>query len=141
MHKSSLSPAIHAIIGIEVGDISSAQRYFERSAFVDLINNQGNTQDGMHIASAGGTWQSLVCGFGGFRVKHGEMTFKPWLPEQWSEIRFSLKWKGNDVAVAITHDACRFMLSSPDGVSETIKVGDRTVTLTGGQEALVELSP
>jgi kojibiose phosphorylase len=137
MHKSSLSPAIHSIMGIEVGDISSAHRYFERSAFVDLINNQGNTQDGMHIASAGGTWQSLVCGFGGFRVKHGKMTFKPWLPKQWSDIRFSLKWQGNDVAVTISHDECRFMLSAPVGTTEDIEVFARSLTLTAGQETVL----
>jgi kojibiose phosphorylase len=137
MHKSSLSPAIHAIMGIEVGDISSAHRYFERSAFVDLINNQGNTQDGMHIASAGGTWQSLVCGFGGFRVKQGKMTFKPWLPEHWSSIRFSLQWQGNNVAVKISHNACSFVLSAPVGFSEIIEVNGRPVTLTSGHEVLI----
>ncbi|MFA3917034.1 glycoside hydrolase family 65 protein [Ruegeria hyattellae] len=134
MHKSSLSPAIHSIMGIEVGDMSSAHRYFERSAFVDLANNQGNTQDGMHIASAGGTWQSLVCGFGGFRVKHGRMTFKPWLPEQWTNIRFSLKWQGNDVAVTITPDECCFQLTAPAGTKEVIEVLGRQVTLLAGQE-------
>ncbi len=137
MHKSSLSPAIHSIMGIEVGDISSAHRYFERSAFVDLIDNQGNTQDGMHIASAGGTWQTLVCGFGGFRVKHGKMTFKPWLPEQWDKIRFTLKWQGNDVAVTIAHKDCRFRFAAPDGESEEIEVFNRSVTLRAGMETVV----
>lgn len=140
MHKSSLSPAIHSIMGIEVGDISSAHRYFERSAFVDLINNQGNTQDGMHIASAGGTWQSLVCGFGGFRVKHGKMTFKPWLPLQWSGIQFSLKWQGKNMAVTILHDECKFLLSAPVGVSEEIEVFGHTVALSAGQIEVVALA-
>jgi kojibiose phosphorylase len=141
MHKSSLSPAIHSIMGIEVGDISSAHRYFERSAFVDLINNQGNTQDGMHIASAGGTWQALVSGFGGFRVKHGKMTFKPWLPKHWQDIRFALKWQGNKIAVAISHDACRFRLSAPAGATEVIEVFGRPVTLNAGQETVFALEP
>lgn len=141
MHKSSLSPAIHAIMGIEVGDHSSAHRYFERSAYVDLVNNQGNTQDGMHIASAGGTWQSLVCGFGGFRVKHGQMTFKPWLPKAWSDIRFSLKWRGNDVAVTISHDESRFLLTAPAHTTEPIEIFGRPLTLTAGQEAVFAAEP
>lgn len=134
MHKSSLSPAIHAIMGIEVGDISSAQRYFERSAYVDLVNNQGNTQDGMHIASAGGTWQILVCGFGGFRVKHGKMTFKPWLPQAWAEIQFSLIWKGNSLSVRIGHDDCRFKLNSHESHTEVIEVYGSELTLQGGKQ-------
>ena len=139
MHKSSLSPAIHAIMGIEVGDHSSAHHYFERSAYVDLVNNQGNTQDGMHIASAGGTWQALVCGFGGFRVKHGKMTFKPWLPDAWDHIRFSLKWRGNDIGVRISHEECAITLEAVDGATEEIEVLGRTVLLKANEEVNVPL--
>ncbi len=140
MHKSSLSPAIHAIMGIETGDYSSAHRYFERSAFVDLRNNQGNTVDGIHIASAGGTWQSAVCGFGGFRVRHGEMTFNPWLPDEWSELSFSLQWRGSKLKVTIGHDNGRFELEAPADFSETILVGNTRVTLTGGVEQVGSLN-
>ena len=62
-----------AIMGIEVGDPRRAVQYFRRAAFVDLVDNQGNTQEGIHIASAGGTWQMMVCGFGGFRVRNGQI--------------------------------------------------------------------
>lgn len=134
MHKSSLSPAIHAIMGVEVGDYSSAHRYFERSAFVDLINNQGNTQDGMHIASAGGTWQSLACGFGGFRVKNGVPSFKPWLPKSWDSIEFKLLWKDGQIVVKISHETCHLTLHSPAGSAQTVHVGGRDVELVPGQE-------
>jgi hypothetical protein len=46
-------------------------QYFERSVLVDLTDNQGNTGKGMHIASAAGTWQILVNGFGGLRIEVG----------------------------------------------------------------------
>ena len=95
----------------------------------------------MHIASAGGTWQSLVCGFGGFRVKHGKMTFKPWLPEQWTDIRFALKWHGNDVAVTVSHDCCRFRLSAPAGTTQEIEVMGSPVTLTANEETILALEP
>ncbi len=135
LHKSSLSPAIHSIMGIEVGDPARAFQYFCRSAFVDLTNNQGNTQDGMHAASAGGTWQSLVCGFGGFRVMHGQMTFQPWLPEAWTELRFRLKWHGNTVEAAIRHDSATFRLLAPAGTTETITVFGKPLMLTANKEA------
>ena len=134
MHKSSLSPAIHAIMGIEVGDHSMAHRYFERSAFVDLINNQGNTADGIHIASAGGTWQSVVCGFGGFRVRHGQMTFKPWLPEQWEQISFAIKWRGKQLHVRIDQEQCHFLFDAPVGDEEVIVVSDQSLELAAGTE-------
>ncbi len=46
LHKSSLSTAIHSIMGIEVGDLRRAVQYFRRAAFVDLLDNQGNTAEG-----------------------------------------------------------------------------------------------
>jgi len=101
MHKSSLSPSIHTIMGIETENYERAFQYFERSAYVDLIDNQGNTNWGMHIASAGGTWQAVVNGFGGMRVKNGLLTFKPWLPKAWDSIQFKIKWQGNNIHLKI----------------------------------------
>lgn len=129
LHKSSLSPAIHAIMGIEVGDSTRALQYFQRSALVDLTNNQGNTEEGIHIASAGGTWQILVSGFGGFRVRHQQMTFNPWLPAGWQQIHFRLRWRGASVQVAISHTEATFTLRAADGATEDIVVRGQQVTL------------
>lgn len=108
MHKSSLSPAIHSIMGIEVGDTKRAVQYFLRSALVDLVDNQGNTEMGMHAASAGGTWMCVVFGFGGFRVKNQQMTFKPWLPADWEELRFQIKWRRDKLRVCIRENEALF---------------------------------
>ena len=140
LHKSSLSPAIHAIMGIEVGDFTRARQYFNRSAFVDLADNQGNTEEGMHAASAGGTWQALVCGFGGFRVLHGGMSFNPWLPEQWEEIRFRLQWRRNAVRVAIRHTEATFYLDAPDGVTERVLVCGTPLELLAKEPATIHFS-
>ena len=140
LHKSSLSPAIHAIMGIEVGDSTRALQYFYRSALVDVANNQGNTDEGVHIASAGGTWQILVNGFGGFRVRYHQMTFNPWLPAGWQEIHFRLQWRGNAVQVAISHTEATFTLQAPDGATEDVVVGDQQVTLTSNTPVTVALT-
>jgi kojibiose phosphorylase len=139
LHKSSLSPAVHSIMGIEVGDPSRAVQYFRRAAFVDLIDNQGNTQEGMHIASAGGTWQMVVCGFGGFRVRDGRLTFKPWLPPEWTAIAFRLRWHGNSVSVVIRHGSMTLGLFGPDGTHETVVVDGTEVELPAGKEIIVGL--
>jgi len=129
LHKSSLSTAVHSIIGIEVGDPRRAVQYFRRAAFVDLLDNQGNTAEGIHIASAGGTWQAIVCGFGGFRVRNGQMTFKPWLPPDWTAVRFRLKWHGNTVSVSADHTSATFALSGPEGSQEMIIVNGHEIAL------------
>jgi kojibiose phosphorylase len=140
LHKSSLSPAIHAIMGIEVGDATRAVQYFFRSALVDLTDNQGNTAEGMHIASAGGTWQALVCGFGGFRVREGTLTFDPWLPERWQEIRFRLQWHGDAVDVAIGHTEATLCLRAAELATEEILVRGEKVVLTADTPVTVPLA-
>jgi kojibiose phosphorylase len=139
LHKSSLSPAVHSIMGIEVDDPSRAVQYFQRAAFVDLVDNQGNTGEGMHIASAGGTWQMMVNGFGGFRVRHGRMTFKPWLPADWAAIGFRLRWHGNSVAVRITHDTMTLRLQGASDARETVVVNGADVLLEADREVVVDL--
>ena len=109
MHKSSLSPSVHTIMGIETNNYEKALQYFERAAYVDLIDNQGNTEWGIHIASAGGTWQSIANGFGGLRIKNQRLTFKPWLPDTWKEIRFKIKWRGDDLKVHINQARATFL--------------------------------
>lgn len=140
MHKSSLSPSIHCIMGIETGDYSSALKYFTRSAFVDLVDNQGNTQDGMHIASAGGTWQSLVCGFGGLRIKNGQPTFKPWLPDSWSGVRFKFLWQSDLISVHLVHGEMVFELSDQANGDLEIQVQGAPIVLQPGQSQTVELA-
>ena len=31
----------------------------------------------------------MVCGFGGFRMRNGQMTFKPWLPPDCNAVEFT----------------------------------------------------
>jgi len=133
MHKSSLSPGIHSIMGIEVGDTKKAVEYFLRAALVDLNDNQGNTEDGIHIASAGATWMCTVFGFGGFRVKNQQLTFKPWLPESWQELRFQLKWQGDVLSVCIRPTEAEFLLKSDEKKTLQISLFDKPVSLPSGK--------
>ena len=128
-------------MGIETGDYSSALKYFTRSAFVDLIDNQGNTQDGMHIASAGGTWQSVVCGFGGLRIKNGQPTFKPWLPQSWTGLQFRFLWQSSLISIELTHTVMTFDLSSEATEALEIQVDGTPVILEPGVTQSVLLSP
>jgi kojibiose phosphorylase len=139
LHKSSLSTAIHSIMGIEVGDPSRTVQYFRRAAFVDLVDNQGNTQEGIHIASAGGTWQTVVGGFGGFRVRNGQMTFKPWLPPGWNAVAFRLKWHGNTVSVSANHTSATFVLVGPEGCREMIMINGHEIALPANTKITVGL--
>ena len=139
LHKSSLSPSMHSIMGIEVGDTEKAVQYFLRSAEVDLVDNQANTEWGIHAASTGGTWMCVVFGFGGFRVMNRQMTFKPWLPKGWDALRFKLKWRGNTLSVTIRSKDAVFYLSSEQPSSEEIVVSGQPLSVPSGQEVTIPL--
>jgi kojibiose phosphorylase len=103
MHKSSLGPSMYAIMGLKVGDHKNAYQSFIRSANVDLVDNQGNTKEGLHAASAGGTWQVAVFGFGGMEIdKEGALNINSWLPEKWDKLSYKVFWKGNLIEVIVT---------------------------------------
>ncbi|WP_158296597.1 glycosyl hydrolase family 65 protein [Nocardioides albidus] len=137
LHKSSLSPPIHAIAGLRVGDSRMAVQYFERSAYVDLDDNQGNTAEGMHIAAAGGTWQVAVHGFGGMRLQDSRLSFDPHLPERWERLGFTAVWRGRKVTVDLAHDLARFALAADDPGGESVEIRVRStpvVVTTDGVE-------
>jgi kojibiose phosphorylase len=103
MHKSSLSPAIHSIVGLEVGDDDKALHYFAHAASTDLSNIHGNSDEGIHAASSGGTWQSVILGFAGMRIHENEISFTPHLPPNWKALKFAVWYHGARLRVCITH--------------------------------------
>lgn len=91
LHGSSLSPSIYAIMGLKVGDASKAYRYLRRAAFLDLVDLQGNTREGIHAANAGGVWQTVVFGFGGLWTDdNGALHIEPKLPKEWKKLSFQV---------------------------------------------------
>lgn len=103
MHKSSLSPSMYSIMGLNVGDTKNAYRYFIKTVMTDLNDNQGNTDLGLHAASAGGSWQSAIFGFGGVKIdNNGVLSINPWIPEKWEKMNFNLLWKGAKVGITVT---------------------------------------
>ena len=87
-----------------MGESERAYDYLCRSAFVDIDNNQGNTREGIHAASAGGTWQALVFGYAGLKIKNDQLHFTPRIPEKWTKLSFSLFWKGDLIHIEISKD-------------------------------------
>lgn len=100
--RSSLSPSVFSIMGLKVGNNSMAYKYLKRSALVDLNNNQGNTREGIHAASAGGTWQSVILGFAGMSInKNGILCFNPWFPDNWTKLKFKIYYRGQLLEITL----------------------------------------
>jgi trehalose/maltose hydrolase-like predicted phosphorylase len=95
-YGSSLGPSIQAIMACEVGKPDDAYEHFIRAARADLRDVRGNAGDGIHAASAAGTWQAVVFGFAGLRVRPDGTGWAvtPRLPKGWKRISFKFFYRG-----------------------------------------------
>lgn len=102
LHGSSLSPSIYSIMGLKVGDDTKAYRYLRRAAFIDLINLQKNTREGIHAANAGGVWQTVVFGFAGLSIDaDGILNITPKMPKEWKGVTFRIHYLNSWLEISI----------------------------------------
>jgi trehalose/maltose hydrolase-like predicted phosphorylase len=131
---SSLSACVQSVIASEVGYADAAYEYFLDASGVDLLDSHGNTADGLHIASCGGTWLALVAGFGGLRDSDGELHFTPRLPAEWTRLRFRVQVRGQVIEVDMTPGDTTYTLMEGRGL--LIYEGDEEIWLTPEDELL-----
>ena len=129
MHRSSLSPATHALGACEVRDLQTAYRLFNVALRTDISNIYGNTSEGIHGASLGGTWQVIVFGFGGVRIKKRKLFINPYLPRLWQNLSFHLTWKGDLINLEMTNEVIKIKVSSSSLKDIEIGIFDKLVSL------------
>ncbi|MDI6619009.1 MAG: glycosyl hydrolase family 65 protein [Clostridiales bacterium] len=141
MHKSSLSPSIYCILGLVVGNYKKSYEYLMRAAMVDLDDNQSNTSQGVHMASAGGTWQAAVFGFGGLSISsEGKVCINPvWMPEKWNRFSYKICWKGCILTVDISKETVTVALEKGNRIDLSICGRDYSLE-TGDRQALSRMS-
>ena len=130
---SSLSAVVQSIIAAEVGYHELALDYFHDALFVDLADRHGNTADGVHVASAGGVWSTLVHGFAGMRRQPGGRTsFDPRLPTSWTSLTFRVTLDGSRLRVTVRPRALELVMETGTGAK---------VDVRGVEYAVVEGTP
>jgi alpha,alpha-trehalose phosphorylase len=130
---STLSACIQSVIASQVGYPDLALEYFLDACAVDLLDAHGNTADGIHVASCGGTWLALVAGFGGLRDHDGEVRFRPRLPDGWQRLRFRVEVRGQVVEVDMEPGATTYRLLA--GHALLVRHDDEVVRLMPGVPA------
>ncbi|MEE2002000.1 glycosyl hydrolase family 65 protein [Alkalimonas sp. MEB108] len=109
-HDSSLSACIHSIACAELGQLEQALTFFGDSARMDLDNQHGNTEHGVHIACMAGTWQALVFGFAGLRSRPDGLHFAPRLPAQLPGLSFRLNYRGRILEFSVQQGKAQYQL-------------------------------
>jgi kojibiose phosphorylase len=130
VHKSSLSHCIHAMMGLASGRRSRAYNYFMKTALFDLENLHGNSALGIHAAAVGGTWQTVIYGFGGFSIKSDRLVLKPWLPKKWESLSFCVRWGDRPVEVTVYHDKVSVFIRSDEELTLPLSLYRKTYKIT-----------
>ena len=136
-HDSSLSPAVYSIIAAEVGYYDDAYYYFNQIARLDLDDYNENTYQGVHTAGMGSAWMTMVYGFAGMRNYNGLLHFKPYLPKQWNQYKFTIKFKGREILIKINERGAHYHLL--EGADLTINHLNEEVVLSTKREVSLSL--
>ncbi len=103
LHDSSLSLSTHAILASDMDNKTLAYDLFSQAAEIDAGPNMKTSDAGIHSASIGGIWQSVIYGFAGIRMLAGELYIRPNLPKHWDNIEFTLYWQGERLNINVNH--------------------------------------
>ncbi len=128
---SSLSACVQSILAAEIGYEDKALEYFQYALLMDLADVAGNVVDGVHIASTGGVWMSLVYGFGGLRDFDGHLSFDPRLPRSWDRLAFGLRFHDRVLRITLTHEEETYEVV--EGEPLVVKIHGHEVTLVEGE--------
>jgi alpha,alpha-trehalose phosphorylase len=135
---SSLSACIESILAWELGYEGKAHNYFSYGLLMDLADVGGNVKDGVHIASMGGAWMTVVYGVAGLRDWNGRISFHPKLPERTNLLNFRLTIRGRLLEVEMKRDGVTYTLL--EGEDLVFEHCGEEIALTGGAPVLRDLA-
>ncbi len=101
---SSLTPAVQAAGAALGGQIETAARYLTHTAYLDIENREGNSDNGIHLAAMAGTRMAVLYGFAGFRVTSGGPAFQLQFPPSWGAVKLSLRFRGAVIRLELSPD-------------------------------------
>lgn len=117
VHESSLSPCVHAILAARIGDMAKAYEMYLRTSRLDLDDYNNEISEGLHITSMAGSWLSVVEGYGGMRVRDGQLTFWPRLPEQWKRLSFKVIFRGRVIRLSVDSSGTNVALEQGEPIT------------------------
>ncbi len=133
-HDSSLSPSVHGILAMEIGDVNKGYHYFKENLRLDLDNTHKNSDHGLHMAAMSGSWMSFAYGFGGLRVGSDGISLSPRACSALGDYRFRLRVRGALLSVSVEKEQVLYGLV--DGEEVTFYHGEEKVHLHGGQKEI-----
>jgi maltose phosphorylase len=135
VHVSSLSPGVHAIQAAKLGRMEQAYTFYLRTSRLDLDDYNKEVEEGLHITSMAGTWMSVVEGFGGMRMREGNLSFEPQIPEAWKSYSFKINFRGQILTIEVTQGGTQFRVDQGNDLE--ILVDGKVVVLRESKTVIV----
>jgi trehalose/maltose hydrolase-like predicted phosphorylase len=139
-HGSSLSAAMHGMVGARLGYTDLALRYFRQAVAIDLADTHVSIAGGLHMAALGGTWMTAVLGFAGLSLRGDGIAFEPKLPPSWRSLSFGIEWRGRQLKVRIDGAEQVLHASLQAGDALTLSVNGQQHEVRGEQVAVCRLA-
>ncbi|MCK4881337.1 MAG: glycoside hydrolase family 65 protein, partial [Bacteroidales bacterium] len=137
VHESSLSPCVHSILAARIGRSEKAYEMYLRTSRLDLDDYNHEVDEGLHITSMGGTWMSVIYGFGGMMIREGLLSFEPHLPANWRALSFKILYRGRTLEIHI--DKERVTIENLEGEGVELFLADEKVHLEKSGVVVTEL--
>jgi kojibiose phosphorylase len=115
IHKSSLSLPMCALMAVELGDKNRGYQFFNSSLHTDISDIHNNTEEGIHAACIGGTWQVLIHGFAGIRIDKEILSINPRLPRIWRRVILNLRWRGGLLYLELKNNKIKIQFTAVEG--------------------------
>ena len=122
LHDSSLSLSTHCILANDIGKYDLAYTLFTQLYNTDLGPYMKSSDGGIHAASIGGIWESVIFGFGGVRLVGGELRIRPVLPSAWNSLAFKIKRKEITLYVIISKEHIDIQVEGQGSNVECIEI-------------------
>ncbi|HUP49288.1 MAG TPA: glycosyl hydrolase family 65 protein, partial [Thermoanaerobaculia bacterium] len=143
-HGSTLSHVIHSWV-MARHDRAGSWRLFQDALRADIDDIQGGTTpEGIHLGAMAATVDLVQRGYTGATIRRQVLWLDPRLPEEMSELRLRLRFRGDWLDLRITQDALEVELSGREpstrigvrGVLHELSRGRKLrIDLTNGEEA------
>ena len=137
VHESSISPCVHAILANRIGRYEKAYEMYLRTSRLDLDDYNHEVDEGLHITSMGGTWMSVVYGFGGMMIKDELLSFEPNLPAGWKSLSFKILYRGRTLKVHI--EKTKASITNMEGEGVDLFLAGKRVQLEEAGSVFAEL--
>lgn len=116
INDSSLSPCAYSIVAGEIGKSEDFIPYLKYTCRMDIDNYQG-TESGIHTASMGGAWLSIIQGVAGIIIQDGKLHLNPMLPPDWRKLEFKYRFNNSQINISVNPKGFELKLLQGKGFS------------------------